>query len=102
MQFSNGQFFPIRFWRTPHFAGARTPSGKGYARGFGCRMMRARKVLTQWTTSIRLIDNGFRKVEKTRIAILVAAARCSKAHDDTLVASGGPICANMVVRYNQL
>ncbi|HTD87085.1 MAG TPA: hypothetical protein VK850_10960 [Candidatus Binatia bacterium] len=33
------------------------------------RMMRVREIVTQWMMANCQIDNGFRKVEKTRVAI---------------------------------
>ena len=79
-QFSIGQFFPIRFSATPHFAGPRTPSGKGYARGCFWRMMRVREIVAQWIASIQRIDSAFRKLENTRVAV----SRYSKTCEDEL------------------
>ena len=92
-QFLNGQFFPIRFWTAPQFAEARTPSGKGYARGFSWRMMRAREIVTLWITSIRRMDAAFcgtfLKVEKTRNAIGLLRRDAAKLTRTFVVASGG-------------
>jgi hypothetical protein len=102
MQFSNGQFFPIQFWSAPQFAGARTLSGKGYASAFLLRMMRAREIVAQWIMPIHRIDNGFRKVEKMRVAIGLLLRETAKRTMTLVVACRGSICASIVVRYNQL
>jgi len=101
-QFSNGQFFPIRFLSAPHFAEARTPSGKGYASASFLRMMRAREIVAQGITPILRIGNGFRKVENVRVAIGLLLRETAKLTMTLVVACLGSICASMVVRYNQL
>ena len=102
MQFSNGQFFPIRFWTAPQFAGALTPSGKGYASASWLRMMRAREIVAQRITPIHRIGNGFRKVENVRGAVGLLLRETAKLTMTLVVACHGSICAPIVVRYNQL
>jgi len=102
MQFSNGQFFPIRFWTAPQFAGARTPSGKGYASASFLRMTRVREIVAQWIMPIRRINNAFRKVEKMRVAFGLLLRDAAKLTMTLVFACCGSICAYMVVRYNQL
>jgi hypothetical protein len=101
-QLSNGQLFPIRFWSAPHFAEPRTPSGKGYARGYLWRMKCAREIVAQRITSIHRIDGAFRKVENTRVAVGLLLRNAANLSMTLVVASLGSICANLVVRYNQL
>jgi len=65
-------------------------------------MTRAREIVAQWIGSIRRIDSAFRKVEKTRVAIGLLLRDTAKLATTFVVASLGSICANFVVRYNQL
>ena len=94
--FLNGQFFPIRFWSTPHFAEARTPSGKGYASAFELRMMRAREIVAQWVTPIHRIDNAFRKVEKKRVAIGLLLRDAAKLSMTPVIASRGSFARTLL------
>jgi hypothetical protein len=101
-EFSNGQFFPIRFWSAPHFAEGLTPSGKGYASASKLRMRHAREIVAQWIAPIHRINNTFRKVENTNVLNGAVVAQHSKLERMSVLASRGSICANSVVKYNQL
>src|SRR5687767_13679448 len=60
---ANRHSFPIRFWTSPHFAGPRTLSGKGYANASKLRKMRTSEKVAQSITPIHRIINVFRKVD---------------------------------------
>jgi len=65
-------------------------------------MMCAREIVAQWMLPIHRIANGFRNLEKTRVALGLLLRETAKLTMTLVVACLGSICANMVVRYNQL
>jgi len=65
-------------------------------------MMRVREIVAQWITPIHRIDGAFLKVEKMRVEFGLLLREAAKRTMTLVVACRGSICANIVVRYNQL